>query len=308
MDETKNSENGKTNDKQAEKGKIGFINRLAGIGQTWLALLIIVPAFILIATMLVVQNDTVSRGINSFNWEVNVSDPEQVNAVTNFFKEMNSSNQTIFAIMLSVFGAWVGAVVAFYFGTQSLTRSQESLDKAQSFMNKSFDRALSAQEGKVEYKTIGDVLADQREKTTAITVKMQNKIKEVNDIFKKDESLTNVLVVDENDKPLGILYAKNFNDKIVGSITANDFDKPLLEYIDKIENDWLTEGSWSKTKGIKNFATLYEDTTLEAALAQMNEIGQGDNKVRGVVVDKASGKVKGIIDYQVVAGAVVKKV
>jgi hypothetical protein len=39
-------------------GGRGRIGRLAGIGQTWLAILIVVSAFVLIAYMLIIQHST----------------------------------------------------------------------------------------------------------------------------------------------------------------------------------------------------------------------------------------------------------
>jgi hypothetical protein len=46
-------ENGMKNNN--ENDQKGFIGRLAGIGQTWLAILFIVPAFIIIGYMLYIQ-------------------------------------------------------------------------------------------------------------------------------------------------------------------------------------------------------------------------------------------------------------
>jgi hypothetical protein len=38
--------------------------------------------------------------------------------LSNFYKDINASNLNIFSIIFSLFGAWVGAVLAFYFGAQ----------------------------------------------------------------------------------------------------------------------------------------------------------------------------------------------
>jgi CBS domain-containing protein len=51
---------------------------------------------------------------------------------------------------------------------------------------------------KVTYNTVGDVLAKEKERTNPVTVKMKSSIKEVDEKFKSDEQLSNVLVVDEN--------------------------------------------------------------------------------------------------------------
>ena len=49
--------------------------------------------------------------------------------LSNFYKDINASNLNIFSIIFSLFGAWVGAVSAFYFGGQSLERAHDSLNR-----------------------------------------------------------------------------------------------------------------------------------------------------------------------------------
>ena len=100
---------------------------LQGAGQTWLAFLIIGPAFVLISIMLWKYSATINDALSKIP-EVTTADADTISTLTGFYRESNQSNQNMFALMTAVFGAWVGSVVAFYFGTKSLAKTQDSLE------------------------------------------------------------------------------------------------------------------------------------------------------------------------------------
>ena len=44
----------------------------------------------------------------------------------NYYRETNISNTNLLSILLPVFGAWVGAILAFYYGNKNMERLSES--------------------------------------------------------------------------------------------------------------------------------------------------------------------------------------
>jgi hypothetical protein len=114
--------------------------------------------------------------------------------------------------------------------------------------------------------------------------------------------MTNVLVVDDNDKPLGILYRwelpKYVGVSIYADTDAND-TKKLSDVIEKITEDYVTRSPWSKDKGVKNYATLSLKDNLLQAKEKMEEMAQSHDhllSVRGLVEDKEL-KVIAIINF-----------
>ncbi|HZI72125.1 MAG TPA: hypothetical protein VFD60_13295, partial [Nitrososphaeraceae archaeon] len=107
----------------------GWLRKEKGTGgspinaQFWLALAIIIPAFILIAYMLSIQDNTskmlVDRLFPKGSTSSNLTNQRDMIA------EFDRSNTTLFNILLPVFGAWVGVVVTFYFGSEQARKAQE---------------------------------------------------------------------------------------------------------------------------------------------------------------------------------------
>jgi CBS domain-containing protein len=271
---------------------------LKDVGQTWLALLIIVPAFILIAYMLLIQQGTINNALSSvrdLNSSAATSDT-RIDALTGFYREINQANQNMFALMTTVFGAWVAAVVAFYFGTKSLAKTQDSLDK----QSEAIGKALPSQQ-KLSGMTVAQLLDENDTAKNVITVTMQTNIGEVRKKFTDNKDLTNVLVVDVNQKPLGLLYQNDLAQLLIKDEKPDAIDgKPLEERIENIKDDFVTHTPWNKTTGVKNYAELRLTDNLQIAQSAMQATGAGGPKVRGVVLD-TQGKVIGIVDYTMIS-------
>jgi len=88
--------------KRDTKGKMWFMRIFEGVGQTWLALLIIVPAFILIFYMLSIQQGTISEALSSVRNLGSLND-SRIDTLTGFYRELYQSNQNMFALMTTVF-------------------------------------------------------------------------------------------------------------------------------------------------------------------------------------------------------------
>ena len=103
----------------------------------------------------------------------------------------------MFNILLPIFGAWVGVVIAFYFGSEQTKRVRDTLEKVLTSEEK-----LSG--SKVQH------LLDKYSSTTNIhKVTLEDTIKDV--ISNGDFS--DVLIV-KDDKPLGVLYQKDLYGKL----------------------------------------------------------------------------------------------
>src|SRR5215469_13722187 len=79
---------------------------------------IIIGAFIFIGIMLGVHLIT----LQSVVWK-----PVSPTVIDGLIDKIDTSNQTIFNILLPIFGAWVGVVVAFYFGSSQAKKAQDAL-------------------------------------------------------------------------------------------------------------------------------------------------------------------------------------
>jgi hypothetical protein len=62
--------------------------------------------------------------------------------------------------------------------------------------------------------------------------------------------LSNVLVVDDNQKPLGVLYKQEFTETYKDNLESSE---SLGNLISNIQQDRITKQPWDKNTGIKNF-------------------------------------------------------
>ena len=73
---------------------------------------------------------------------------KNVTAVKEIIDHVNTSNQTVFNILLP-FGAWVGVVVAFYFGSEQAKRTQADFTEQAKNTHDVLIKALSPDEEKL---------------------------------------------------------------------------------------------------------------------------------------------------------------
>jgi CBS domain len=291
-------------DNRDANGKRGLMRIFEGVGQTWLALLIVVPAFILIFYMLSIQQATNNEALTSVG-TVNSNNDTRIAALAGFYRELFQSNQNMFALMTTVFGAWVGAVVAFYFGAKNLAAAQGTLDKVQQSQSEAITKALSPQE-KLSSTTVEQLLSENPSAKNVIKVQISTNIGEARKKFNDNRDLTNVLVVDVNQKPLGLLYKDDLRELQNPGETPEAIDgKQLVERIENIKDDFVTHRPWNKATGVKNYAELSLTDNLQIAQSAMQAKADGP-KVRGIVLD-AQGNVVGIIDYTMISAVLQKE-
>jgi len=268
----------------------GWLRKEKGTGgspinaQFWLALAIIIPAFILIGYMLSIQDNTskmlVDRLFPKGSTSSNLTNQRDMIA------EFDRSNTTLFNILLPVFGAWVGVVVTFYFGSEQARKAQETLAQALS------------PEAKLSATKVEQALSRFEELKKVNTVTVKDKVPEVT---KKLEDFPSVLVLDNNGKPYGMLYkADLYSQKDIAATDIGKITEAFEEFISTKELvDHIVKRKWEKDKPIKNFATISPDNSLLSARERMYGISTSALDVFCIVIDR-EGKPVGIIGFDTI--------
>lgn len=247
---------------------------------------IIIGAFVFIGVMLLIHIITLETVILSTN-------NRNATALKNVIDAVDTSNQTIFNILLPVFGAWVGVVVAFYFGSQREKRSQEALVKA-----------LSPEQEKLSTIKVQDLLT---KFTNTKNIQKVTMDKKVSDVIASFGNFSDVLVVKEDlpdiPIPLGILYkADLFSPFAKTSDSLDDYKGTLRQVMsDHTVTDFITKRKWDPEKGVDNFATVTADDNLWQARQMMYKVSIQINDVRCVVTDPSTGKADAIFSYDSIA-------
>ena len=281
----KNEKKSKNNEDSDDRNSI---TKVLPSKRFMLAIGIVLPAFILIGYMIFLQQNSLENTIDNIkNINAGLTNEEIKILVKETFEEYNKNRQSLLNSLLPLFAAWVGAVVAFYFGSENLQQAQKTLDKV-----------LTPRE-RLASKTIADVIKENPLSKEVVTVKMDDSIKDVKSKFYND---SNVLVVSSEIEPMGVLYSGDLSKQ--GKIILYEEDKindskPLKDIIESIISDKITKSKWSKDKGIRNFATLAINDNLLQAKEKMEEMSHSKENilsVRGIVINK-SGKVEAIINF-----------
>lgn len=259
------------------------------------ALMIILPSFLFIGYMIYLQEtslETTIDNIKEIPGEMSVNATKEILKST--FEEHNKNRQNLLNSLLPLFAAWVGAVVAFYFGSENLEQAQKTLAKVMS------------PEQKLSSKSISDLLQEHPSVKSIVTVTMDY---EIGDVKTKFSNGTNVLVVKTENKPLGILYssdlAKQGGVNLYEPDSTND-KNALSSVIVKIKSDKIKKSPWT-SDGIKNFASLYLDDNLLQAKNKMKEMAVSDENilsVRGVVLDK-DDKAVAIVNFANISSGII---
>jgi hypothetical protein len=258
--------------------------------QLLLAMIIVVAAFLLIGVMLSIQYSTINYAITKYGTTRGTNGTLIINDI---LQSLDRSNQTLFNILLPVFGAWVGVVIAFFFSSEQVKKAQE----IQQSLQQSLVQALSPEEEKLSRIKVQDILTKYPVATNVHKVTLDNTIKEVLDSF---GDLSNVLLVKDR-KPLGILYKidllgifSKMNAKI-----DDHYEDKLTSHIGSI-TDFVTKRQWSET-GIHNYARLTPDTTLLSTRERMYGVSNQVNDVVGLVMD-TNGIATAVVTYDMIVG------
>lgn len=202
----------------------------------------------------------------------------------NYYKEVNASNTSLLSILLPVIGAWIGAILAFYYGHKNFEKLSDT-----------FKAAASPEDEKLSKITVGEVLEKFPEYTKVNKAKITDQVK---DSYEKiRDNSTNIVLTDANDLPLGILYKTDFtrDSNITEADMAKeegDFSKFFSTYHIK---DLILDKEWT-VKGVDNYARTEKKDTLLEARVKLQAISVKP-EMRGLVLD-ADSKIVGVVTYE----------
>ncbi|MGD9533026.1 MAG: hypothetical protein AB7V56_04555 [Candidatus Nitrosocosmicus sp.] len=257
-----------------------------GLFQDKIARLLIFGAFILVGIMLAIH--IYSSNFIFDKWSSNSNDTT-TRATLDLFREVSSANNNIFNIILALLGAWVGAVLAFYFGSQSIDRAYASLSQVQqSLGNFVAGSNLSSM-------TVKDLITKNSETTRINKFKMSSKINEISktaaDIYPF------VTIVDDSEKNvLGLLFISQLT-AVKPKSELDNLDQTLNDFLSTNPiDDFITKTKWT-ADGVKNYATVNMSDSLSKVIEAMNDISPSLS-VRAVVVE--NGEAKAIIGHEII--------
>ena len=252
---------------------------------------IIIGAFVFIGIMLGVHLITLQSAIKVTNGNIT--------ATNSLIDKIDTSNQTIFNILLPIFGAWVGVVVAFYFGSVQAKKAQDALTEQAKNAHETLIKAFSREDRKLSNITVEQSLRQYPSALKVSTVTLKDTLTKVMETF---GDLSNVVVIDETSRPLGVLYKSDLLE--IDEIKKNDISnkkytdsKSLDSLIEQIAKEFVTKKKWDKN-GINNYAKLQLNTTLLEAKNLMTQISDKINDLLGLVMD--NGKLIGVISYDMI--------
>lgn len=200
-----------------------------------LALVIIIPTFLLIFSVLFLPGSQVTFRFANGTQVVSPSPTfaERVDALK---------------ILLGVMGVWVGAVVAFYFGAESLEKANEATKQA--------IQALSPTE------RLRQKLAKDNMLTPVFSKKPGDTIKDFKDYLRNNPSgyiFDYLLIADDSHRPLGMLHDYEVEDYIVAELTKGN----KIEDINQRKiSEVMAQLKWGVNEVRDNFVKVHPEEPL----------------------------------------------
>ena len=283
-------------------------NAIGGGMANGLAIILIVGVIGAIIGLIAIHQHTLTMNQNTYkdilNIITNKSNPLYgdktstiLQSFQNYYRETNISNTNLISVLLPVFGAWVGAILAFYYGNKNMEKISSS---ANSVIDKLSERTKTEEDYlKMNVKEIFDLIPSYKDyKSAKISDPVGKK-------FADAGSVSTILLTTDDGKPLGFLSK---SDLFAGEVKEEDISKipkTFKEYLTENKNikDHITGNIWTEN-GVQNYATVSLQDTLQQAISKMRLISDKQS-VRGLVLDD-NNKIMGIITYGLL-GEVMKK-
>jgi len=250
-----------------------------------LAMTVVLASFLLIGYMLS-QQEVIVKQTFQLATTANLDNATSANLIT-LFEKLDKSNQTIFNILLPVFSAWVGVVLAFYFGTRSLDKAQEVNERAQEIISK----LATGKGGDI---TLEELLKLYPESKNVQIVKLDYEVEAVKGQAKV---FGNVVVIDDKKKILGVLYLKDLVDAEKERTGEKKKGEKLKDFFTNAKpKDNIIDQTWEKKRLEKeNFARLSFQDKISEARTKMEKISK-ERDVLGLIIEK--DEVEAAINYK----------
>lgn len=181
--------------------------------------------------------------------------------------------------LLTVFGVWVGTVIAFYYGSENMKTAQQGIL-----------RAISPEERMMILKTKDAML------TPVFTVTYETSIRETHFRMSIDgnvakQKLDKIVVADGDNKPLGILYNWEIMEFLADN-PSTDLDETKIESVML----GIKENPWTSVSEVRdNFVEAELDTSLALVKEELEK-----RKLDYAIVVNEYGVCAGILTMRVI--------
>jgi hypothetical protein len=305
MADDKVNQNKNENNKSLLTRLSNFIS--GGAFANGLAIFLIAGSLIAIIWLVWVHQDTISDNRDLYEKIINNTNKyspktdDILDSFQIFYRESNAANTNMLSILLPVFGAWVGAIIAFYYGNKNFEKLSQGYRDAVDVISTSITDST-----KLSILKAGEILEKNPEykkvSQAKISDQVGNSFKDIGPAF---------LLKDDENKPLGFIYREDILIKV--KITEDDLQKVTDNFKDffkkkKEENnpiiDEITGKMWTETgleNNLKNYIELNLSDTLLTARDKMRVLSE-KQKVRCLVLDNQR-QITGIITYDLIAKA-----
>lgn len=272
-----------------------------------LAMIIIIGSIVIMLFLVFIHLNTLSESQKTFTAMFNqaaenksLSTMDLFESFQNYYREANASNINLFTVLLPVIGAWVGAILAFYYGNKNIEKVTESMTET--------IKAAANPEEKLANLKVWQILERYRQYKEVIKAKISESVGDGYSLITRPA--TNLLLTDDNNKPLGILYKTDLTRNT--SLTEDDISAETSSFSDFFKAmkkgepnaqppkpptpivDLITEKEWSD-QGVQNYAEIDKDFTLLQARDKM-KAQSTKQEIKGLVLE--GDKVIGIIPYE----------
>jgi len=299
MADEKTSQKNSKDNKNVINKVTNFVSR--GTFANGLAILLILGSLLAIIWLVWGHQDTISDNRDLYtNIIKNISkysakSDEILDSFQIFYRESNAANTNMLSILLPVFGAWVGAIIAFYYGNKNFEKLSQGYKDAVDAISTSIDDSRKLAVSKVE-----DVLEKYPEYKEVLQAKISDL---VGKSFK--EIGTTFLLKDDADKPLGFMYMEDILKLDITEENLKKETKSFKEFIiERSIIDEITSKKWTENgleDKYKNYIEISLNDTLLTARDKMKVLTD-KQKVRCLVLDNQR-QIKGIITMELIAKA-----
>ena len=233
-------------------------------------------------------------------WAIVILDQVSPNLINSVFNlKMNSATenstglQDVMAGIIGTMTVLVTITIQFYFRRSGSPEKDEG-DIAMRIL----ESTMPNKRPEEKEKTISELLENYEGELKPQSARITDTVSAIKNKFSDNSNNNdNILITDQDNKPLGVLYLQDFDSYIIepGEDNQEVLGSRLVEHVARIEKDVLGK-AWTEN-GANNFATVKLHNTVKEIKKTMRGISQNNNDVKAILVDH-HGKVDSIISFE----------
>ena len=180
--------------------------------------------------------------------------------------------KNILAVIVSVFGAWIGAGAAYHFGSENMKEATSSM--------------LQMREPSAKERLRRTPIREMPLKPLDWRVKTSDLVKDVMDKLKENPKLWFIPIVDKDDKLETIINEEAIWRFVMGDKKTPAVEAPHAENVEKTINDVLNYIRDKDNKELKRFEHIYVRVTLDKSVGDAYELMQSKDVSLAAVADE----------------------